>query len=341
MKKDRELRKQIIRLAHENPKLRKDLLPLVKTSSVGGQIIMNKLRTVSSITPIDPSPFFLAKHPHLKKYLRKYLEFLHANPHASDLTRGWAIMPSSVKVEMFIDAEGLKFKRVSGEVAYKAKNKNLWVVEVNQPNKNHTEVAPYYKSQWFVRDQGTFYPAEQVQRGVYYVPHLRREIQTRDAIKGWVRMFHSGFSKVVVEKGKVTRMFRPEEDLTLLVASMATIDRDPATQKLFLGNNLQPARMSYDELKAIIVPRLRRVNWHIEVLREGRGENGGVALKHDTEMDWEYDQDGMNRREFNEMFYGRMERVHEALRQAFPEFEIKQIREFEDGKRIDYEVIQR
>ena len=113
-----DLRNNIIRLAHENPELRKHLLPLVKIAlTIGGRKILEKVRTDHYMWPIDRSPFQLSKHPIFKTQMRYYLPFLESNFRA-----GWKIQPSSIYVEYFIDHRGLVLRINDPNNKLRAKN---------------------------------------------------------------------------------------------------------------------------------------------------------------------------------------------------------------------------
>lgn len=346
-----DLRTKIIRLSHQNPELRKHLLPLVKVAlTVGGKKLLEKVRAERKVQPIDNAPFQLSKHPIFKSQLRAYLQYLYSNDDFfTDYSNGindWKLQPSSIFVDYFIDGRGLVMQINDPNNKMKAKNAHSKTYYI----KNSTSVmyvAPSLKRTLygFRQEDSTWYPVEKTVSAVYLYTHGpfygERHYEGSNSIKKFGELTSKG-AQVWLTKGKVTAFILQPNLNEYEVTSLVNVGKSKTIQELFLGANAnQVQRMSYEELKAKIEPRLRRVRWWSEVMPKGWSEYGGVTIKHVTEMDWEYDQNHMSRRQFDNQFYGRMEKVHAALRSEFSEFEVKMQSEYEDGKRIDFEIVER
>lgn len=346
-----DLRNKLIRLAHQNPNLRGDLLPLIKVAlTIGGRKLLKKQRDEGKVYPIDRSPFQLSTHPIFKTQLKPYLQLLHAKENfflTLDKVTDWKIQPSSVYVDYFIDNRGLVLQINDPDKKMKAKNTRDGVYSFIGNTTQFVYVAPALKKTLFAYSEadGVWYPVIVLRLGGLQYSEGpfkgERHFSTRyGSVKKFQELIRSD-ARAWIPKNKVTVFIRHPIPNPYVVTSLVNVGKSKTIQKLFLGDNAQEVqRKSYAEMKAIVRRRLSSVPFYLEILPEHWSEHG-VRLKHETEMDWEYRQYSMNRRDFDAMFYGRMADVKNALMSKFPEFEVKVAAEYEDGKRIDYEIIER
>lgn len=344
-----DLRNKLIRLAHKNPELRKDLLPLIKVAlTIEGRRLLQQVQRDGVVYPSNSDPFQLSSHPLLKSAMRYFLPHIYdKNPFLKDNNSGWKVQPSSIYVSSYINSDGLHLKVDDPNHKLRAKNTRSDVYNLRTGRRsNAMYVAPSLKRQkyGFHRATRIWYPIKIVGGKRYYTegPHKGEE----NGLDGtglitFAQAVGEYRGKMWIPKGKVSLFLMEPNTEGFKIFPLSFVGKSKEIQSLFSGGRSQQARLSYDDLRAIIEPKLRRVRYHTKVLPKGWEENGGVAIKHETEMDWEYNQNYMNRREFNAQFYGRMEAVKNALMAEFPDFEVKKISEYEDGKRIDYEIIER
>ena len=260
-----DLRNKIIRLAHQNPELRKHLLPLVKIAlTIGGRKLLQKQREEGKVYPIDRSPFQLSKHPIFKSQLRYYLQFLNGNGveypmGASD----WKVQPSTIYVDYFIDSRGLVLKINDPNNKLRCKNtesKAYWM-----ENDRHIKfVAPSLKRTVYGYRQADqkWYPIGYQQGVGFYAEGPfkgERHITSRSLPFGTEAKFHDLVTSgnfVWIPKGKVTVFILQPEPNEYVVTSLVNIGKSKTIQELFLGANAnQVQRMTKAELKTLIAEK--------------------------------------------------------------------------------------
>lgn len=315
-----DLRNKVIRLAHQNPELRKHLLPLVKIAlTIGGKKLLIKQREEGKVYPIDRSPFQLSKHPIFKSQLRPYLQFLDGN--AIEYPMGgsdWKVQPSTIYVDYFIDSRGLVLKINDPNNKLRCKNtesKAYWM-----ENDRHIKfVAPSLKRTVYGYRQADqkWYPLGYQQGLEFYAEGPfkgERHITSRSLPFGTEAKFHDLVTSgnfVWIPKGKVTVFILQPEPNEYVVTSLVNIGKSKTIQELFLGANAnQVQRMTKEQLKVLIKQKLNsfsglksnRFGWDFNNFQEGaihimdesrRGErlqySNTVGLYVQTEKSEEYD----------------------------------------------------
>lgn len=255
-----DLRKDIIRLAYQNPELRDDLLPLVKVAlTIGGRKLLKKQREDGKVYPIDRNPFQLSKHPIFKTQMRYYLPFV---SNYSVLTDEWKIQPSSIYVECFIDNRGLVMRINDPDKKLRAKNKNS-------------------KTYWLKNDSKSKYIAPSLKRTLYgyreadqrwypiIVPHLgvfqysegpfkgERHFPSRRNTEAKFQELANGGNFVWIPKGKVSLFLIDPDPMEYVVSSLVNVGKSKVIQEYFLGADAnQVQRMTKAELRALIKQKL-------------------------------------------------------------------------------------
>ena len=258
-----DLRNKLIRLAHKNPKLRGDLLPLVKVAlTIGGKKLLKKQRDEGKVYPLDRSPFQLSTHSIFKTQLRYYLQFLSKNLLLGD-TSNWKIQPSSIYVEYFIDNRGLVMRLNDPNNKLRAKNTETGVYRLVN-NSDYQHVAPSLKKITYGYHHGdrAWYPATMIngQRIYTHGPH-KGEVNRLNRNDGTHMPTFAQIPKrspvgVWIPKGKVSLFLLQPNQSEYVVSSLVNVGKSKTIQELFLGANAnQEQRMTKAELRTLIAEK--------------------------------------------------------------------------------------